>query len=438
MRLLGLAKLLPAALALSVWWKLRNALYHIHWGQGPTIFLLILASIALVLAVPRLARLVAGMEDDATAPAAPGEAARATRRGRLVAGALAALALWSLGDELRELRAGMAQERPRLIDVGDVTWMAMVHVFDRRENPYTQRLQPHSVSGRPGVTERDGRVEIYGVPYFYGFAYFPGTFLSYVPFRFIDPGRQSIRIGNAFWLAVLLIGVALLTYRLAPERWRLEGAALAALLLAITTGLGGQLFFFGVTDLMVPGYVVLALVATSYRRPLLAGVLMGLALAAKLLPALLFALVYFVWLFRRDGFGAALASFTLTTTLVLLPFVLWHPGAFLSATLLFYLVHHGGGDSTSLWYFLPHLLRVPFRAVGGIAVLAVVLWPLWSRRRDERDLVRTMVVASLLFLAVSPMIHLNWQFAVVPLACVALAADAVSMERPGRAAALMP
>ena len=150
---------------------------------------------------------------------------------------------------------------------------------------------------------------------------------------------------------------------------------------------------------------------------------MGLAFSAKLLPSALLARgrslpgslgaadsVPRCTRFRGDVFA-----------IVLLPFILWDPAGFVSATLLFYLTHHAAGDTTSLWYYLPKSLRLPFQAAGrSRRSLLVALSPLRSRSEDQRDLMRAMVVASLLFLASSPMIHLNYQFAVVPLACVAL------------------
>jgi Glycosyltransferase family 87 len=418
-----MAELLPAALALAGWWKLRQLLYHIHWERGPTIVLLVVASIALVLAVPLLARIVSRGVRAAEVDRA------ATRRRALswvVAAALASAAVWSATDELAELRANLAHENATLLDIGGATWAAARRVFDYGQNPYTHVTQLQRVSEGPGVKETaDGRVEIFGVPYYYGFAYFPATFLSYQPFRWIDPGQDAIRIGNAFWLAVLLGLASWLAWRLSPPARRPEASALAALLLLVSTGLGGQLFFFGITDIVIPVFALSALVAASYRSHLIAGCAMGLAFAAKLLPSALIALVFFAWLARRGGLRPALLGFVATSSIVLLPFVLWDPAGFLSATLLFYVAHHAGGDTTSLWYYLPGALRLPFQALGAVATLGVALWPLVSRSEDQRDLLRAMVVAALLFLASSPMIHLNYQFAVVPLACVVLAADAM-------------
>jgi uncharacterized membrane protein len=166
----------------------------------------------------------------------------------------------------------------------------------------------------------------------------------------------------------------------------------------------------------------------------LAGALIGLAFAAKILPGLLIAAILFAWLARRGGWKPALAGFAVVSTIVLLPFVLWSPAAFFSATILFYLTHHAAGDTTSLWYFLPEALRLPFLLLGGLAVLGVTLWPLRSRSDDQRDLLRAIVAATFLFLAFNKMIHLNYQFAVVPLACAVLAADAMG-PRPAPDAA---
>ncbi|HVR28224.1 MAG TPA: glycosyltransferase 87 family protein [Thermoanaerobaculia bacterium] len=425
-----LLSLLPSALALAGWWKLREQLYRTHWGEGPTLTLLVVASIVLVLAVPRVARLV--FRHHAAGAGGGGDGRAASRRVRLLTLALAAGVLWSAADDVAELRANLARERAWMLDIGVATWAAAVRFADLGQNPYTTPNQPHQVTGGRGVTETGGRVEIFGVPYFYGFPYFPAMFLSYAPFRWIDPGQHSIRIGNAFWLAVLLAGIAWLAYRLAPPGRRPQAAALSALLLTTTTGLGGQLFYFGITDIVIPVYVVLALLASSYRRDLLAGCLMGLAFSAKLHPGALLAVVFFAWVVRRGGLRPALAGFAVVSVIVLLPFVLWHPAGFLSATFLFYLTHHAAGDTTSLWYYLPEALRFPFQALGGLAALAVALSPLWTGSNDQRDLLRAMVVASLLFLAASPMIHLNYQFALVPLACVALAADAAGPFRGGR------
>jgi uncharacterized membrane protein len=170
---------------------------------------------------------------------------------------------------------------------------------------------------------------------------------------------------------------------------------------------------------------------------------MGLAFSAKLLPGLLVAAIFFTWIARRGNARRALLGFAATTAIVLLPFVVWNPAGFFSATVLYYLTHHAAGDTTSLWYYLPIGLRRPFLLLGGLAILGVVLWPLRTKRDDPRDLLRAIVVATFLFIAFNKMIHLNYQFVLVPLACVALAADAMgprgaAVQRQRRLEPLQP
>ena len=61
------------------------------------------------------------------------------------------------------------------------------------------------------------------------------------------------------------------------------------------------------------------------------------------------------------------------------------------------------------------LIRSDVRSTRHVAV---ALRALLSTSDDERDLLRAMVIATFLFVAFNKMIHLNYQFAVVPLACV--------------------
>ena len=426
-----LVRLLPAVLALSGWWKLRDLLYSVHWGRGPTVFFLLLLSIALVLVVPYLARVIARNDSHANVDRTGVE----SRGAWLIGLALACAGLWALADDLRQLPINLAKEDARLIDIGGNTWAAAVRFADFGENPYTNRTQLHPVLGAPGVTVDGGRVEMFGVPYYYGFPYFPTMFLSYLPFRWIEPGQDSIRIGNAFWLAVIVVGVSWLAFRLAPPGRRPQAAGLAILLLASTAGLGQQLFYFGITDMLIAAYVILGLLALTYQRPAIAGALLGLAFSAKLLPGLLVAAITFAWLARRGGSRPALIGFAVTTAVVLLPFIAWDPAGFVSATILFYLTHHAAGDTTSLWYYLPESLRLPFLALGGLAVLGVVLWPLRSKSEDLRELLRGLVVVTFLFVAFNKMIHLNYQFVLVPLACVVLAADAMGSSVSSRTTA---
>ena len=434
--------LVPTFVAVA-WWRLRAVVYNREWDDGPLIFLFVVAHIALVLATPALARRLGPREPSAS------------RRGaeRAVPALLIVASLLLLAPDLASLRDQLRREGAPLVDIGGNTWAAAVRFMDRGENPYRHRTQLHPVSGDPHVTEIDGRTEMFGVPYLYGYPYFPAMFLSYAPFRWIDPGLHSIRIGNAVLLALAAIGVGWLSYRLAPSGRGALAVGSSVLLLALAEGIGRQLFARGVTDLLPGVYLVFSLVAITYGRHLLAGALLGVAFACKLVPGLIAAPAILFWGIRRGVASRMAVGFGVAAGIILLPFVLWHPSGFFSATVLFYLTHHARGDGTSLWYHLPEPLQTPFLALGAILVLGVVAAPWYARffggsregaaeSRDRsaahRALTRTVVVACFTFLAFNKMIHTNYQFAILPLACAVLAADALQPLGVRRRSAAAP
>ena len=105
--------------------------------------------------------------------------------------------------------------------------------------------------GDPGVTEVSGQLEMFGVPYFNGYPYFPAMFLSYAPFRLIDEGPDSIRYGNVAVLLLMALTTGWLAARLTGGRLALVAAGMAVLLLSLSTGLGRQLFGLGSTDAVI-------------------------------------------------------------------------------------------------------------------------------------------------------------------------------------------
>lgn len=420
---LGRNALVPV-FAGTVWWKLRDVVYRRQLEDGPLIFLFVAATIVLILATPFVARRLGP----------PAAAALGPRSRRLAVALLIGLSVWLFGKHLAILPEFLRHDNVPVVDIGGNTWAAAVRLTDRGENPYTHRAQLHSVAGDPHTTVTASGVEMWGVPYYYGYPYFPAMFLSYAPFRWLSPGQHSIRLGNAALLLLAVAGVAWLGHRLASPGRKTLGAGLALLLLGLTQGLGDQLFRFGVTDLLPGVYLLFTFVALTYERRALGGFLLGTTFACKLMPGLVAVPAVLAWLGRRREVQRALVGFAAALAILMLPFVLWHPAGFFSATILFYLTHHAGGDSTSLWYHLPQALQTPFLTVGALLVLGAVTSPLWSSRQDHRALARTVVVAGFTFIAFNKMIHANYHFAIVPLACAVLAADALGAATGSRAA----
>lgn len=375
------------------------------WGHGPATFTCLIASLVLLLFAATLGRLL-------------GRILVTSATGWIILAGLFLLLIYTAQGLRREL------DRPDnqnwILDVASNTHDAGTLFLEGR-NPYGERIQPHAVTRGPHVEIKGDRVLMYGVPYTYGFPYFPAMFLSYLPFRALVSGFHSIRIGNCAFLLLTVGGILYLVRRLGPSGAPWTGALAACVASLGIKDLPGQLFGFGVTDLVIAFYAVYGFIALTRNRFLLAGILFGLCQACKLLPGPLLILPVLLWLYRKHGFAAVALGYVVTSALCLLPFVLWGPGPFLSSTILFYMTHHGGGDSTSLWFFLPEALKGPFTLLGFALSAGFALFA--ARRRSE-GLVWPLFLgysSYLTFMAFAPMTHLNYLWGIYPLGCAALA-----------------
>ena len=111
---------------------------------------------------------------------------------------------------------------------------------------------------------------------------------------------------------------------------------------------------------------------------------------------------------------------TLTTLVLVLPFLLWNPEPFITATLLYYLTLHQAGDNTSLWFFLPAVWQTPFLVLGGVLTLATVALASWRRSLGLVWPLAVAFCAYAVFIAFNKMSHLNYLWGVYALGCAAL------------------
>ena len=431
----------PVLLLLCGWSLLFGVLGHFTFGYGPLTFLGLVAVAGLVFLALRMARWARWPGRLMVSPS-------------LLAGLLAVLAAgWLVvhgATFVRSMGSG------RMVDIGVNTECAARRFFSEGRNPYASRCQLWSVAQAPHVSVRQGQTFMWHVPYSYGYPYYPVMFLAYEPARKVIHGLDAVRLGNAVWLLAALFGVAWLAGRLTSGFLQPVAAALASLALLGIPPLGHELFQLGVTDLLLGVLLLYGFVALSYGREGVAGVLFGLSLGAKLMPALLVLLLLTVHLFRHRQGARLAAAFFVTTLAVILPFFVWNPAAFFSATTLFYLTQHAGGDSTSFSFFLPSWLRLPFGGVGVLVAAALLCvpqdrlrallgekktsspkpWPCGEQvqplqaPREPRvafvdELLVRLFVAHVVFVAFAPMSHLNYVWAVAPVGAVAFASGCV-------------
>jgi hypothetical protein len=125
----------------------------------------------------------------------------------------------------RQLAGVLAEDEGKcpLVDIGANTFVAG-HWFMDGENPYAQRAQlVHRVEHAPGVTRSPaGQLLMWGVPYDYGYPYFPVMFLFYLPFLALPMGlredrRGAIRLVSSY--VAVTVGLILPFALLDPARF---------------------------------------------------------------------------------------------------------------------------------------------------------------------------------------------------------------------------
>ncbi|MFZ5786706.1 MAG: hypothetical protein ACOY3Y_09720, partial [Acidobacteriota bacterium] len=122
------------------------------------------------------------------------------------------------------------------------------------------------------------------------------------------------------------------------------------------------------------------------------------------------------------------AAFAAVVALLVGPFLLAEPAAFLTATILYYLVFYPEGDGSALYSTLPMAWRARFQLahLGAIGVLILL-----GLRRHRGELGRLLLVSAacyLLFLAGNKMFHLNYLWSIHAPACAALVLRALPVR----------
>ena len=316
-----------------------------------------------------------------------------------------------------------------LVDIGQNTYEAGKMFFTGGVNPYAHRAQIwHTLEEGEKITRVQGQTHLFGMVYNYGYPYFPWMFFSYAGFRRLVDNYNAVRVANLVFLALNILGICLVASRLARDGDRKVAMLGAAALFICFHKLDFQLFEYGVTDIVIGVYLLFGIYALQRQRDATAGVLLGMAQACKLFPGAVLLPVTFFW--YRDGrrrlrFMVACIGFLAA---LVGPFFLWDPESFFSATILFYLAHHGDGDDTAAYHILPERWKGAFTLVRW----PLMVWVIYRGLRHGRGEIRWLLVVSslayLIFLAFNQMLHLNYYWPIYGISCLALVAQALPGE----------
>jgi len=401
-------------LLLVCWYLLVNLIGRDEYERGRSFFYTA-GLILLTLAAPRLTPLVRRV----------GPVVR--RAGWALAPLIGALItfgylqMFTFNEQIRS-----PKNKTSLVDVGQNTYEAGKIFFEGGLNPYANRAQIwHTLKESDRIKKEAGQTHLLGVPYSYGYPYFPWMMFSYAAFAPLADNYNAVRLANLAFLVLNLLGLCLVAARLARDGDRLVATLGAAALFLCFYKLDFQLFEYGVTDIVIGVYLLFGVVALQRRRDATAGVLFGLAQACKLFPGAVLLPVTFFW-YRdpRRRWRFTLACVALLA-LVIGPFLLWDPEAFISATILFYLAHHGGGDASAAYYVLP----AKWKGAFALARWPLMVWVIYRCLRRGREEVRWLLVAGsvsyLIFLAFNQMLHLNYFWPTYGMSCLALVAQSL-------------
>ena len=228
--------------------------------------------------------------------------------------------------------------------------------------------------------------------------------------------------GTLFWgvnavgfFVVLLMALTLLVYAQRRRPWDALFVA-ASPALALTAMINW--------DLLVVGLVAGFLWAWSTRRPLLAGVFIGLGTATKLFPLFFLGpLLVLCWRERMVDSWLRVSTGALAAWLAVnLPVYYWSPEEYL----WFWRFNADRGpDFGSLWLVAsdyghsasPHVINVSTAVLFGLACLGVALLGLFARRRPRLVQLLFLVVAS--FLLVNKVYSPQYVLWLLPLAALA-------------------
>ncbi|MCX6543390.1 MAG: hypothetical protein NTV05_03130 [Acidobacteria bacterium] len=281
---------------------------------------------------------------------------------------------------------------PHLNDI-PLTTMAAARVMASGRNPYSTPVDPRAESAEQGRN-------------YDGFKYLPMMAVAFAPAALLDSARGVIVIN-----ACLHIATAVLIFAAA----RILAGSLAAsfgLILYLWLSLvPRQMFTPGVTDYAAVVPLLVAFLVTD-RRAWLAGLLVGLSLSAKLVPAAAVAAIIAPaappW---RPGPGRRYWSGFICGCLPSLAYLLWAPGDLISNVLLFNLSRPA--DSTSWLFEHPNWWRTA-ATVGLAALFSSVALVRWGAKPDLRGRALLIVVVTMGTTLLGPVDHGNYQLWWIP------------------------
>jgi hypothetical protein len=378
---------------------------------------------------------------------------------------LAALVLALFGEQTARFANDVARGSECLTDMGRPSICAGQWLLEGR-NPWAECLpndyEPSRVHGsddtfawcltegrcidrKAGGSYKRWKQNGTGLEFMDGYKYGPLLALAYLPATHLWRESGLSLVNLAFWLLqlALLAGLARLAFPtlraaglraafvfllpsaiptrlLWPPHWEFELHGRSFDLLAPSRfAFVRELTLNCANDVIPVALVLLALWLAATRRSLAAGIVLGLSLGMKHLPAMLLLPL----LARLDGvrWQRLLAGAAATAFLAYLPFFLWAPEEMFANLVRFHIERPP--NRSGLQRFLPEALRSV--VVIGQLLVAVALLVRYGRapasERTLAGLLRTAALLLIAFVALNKVVHGNYLLWIQPFTALALA-----------------
>ena len=153
-----------------------------------------------------------------------------------------------------------------MLDISLNTYRAMQYV-EYGANPYEYNAQVwHTIQPGPNVEINGDAVTMFGVPYYYGYPYFPAMFISYFPFYKMFEGLNAIRFFNITIFICNLIGVLWLIQRLSPRRIEPQYYLLTLIAYLGLYVYPNEIFVFCIVDVILSCFLLFAFISLSLNK----------------------------------------------------------------------------------------------------------------------------------------------------------------------------
>ncbi len=252
-----------------------------------------------------------------------------------------------------------------------------------------------------------------------GYKYNPFTFLFYL-LPFVTFGFPGLLVCNLILESLIIV----LIYLVGSELGSRRTGSWASLFYAICPVAIHEALYRVVVDVLPSALTLVSLYFASRKKPMKAGVALGLSIASKPFPG---GPLLLLFLKLKEGRRQIILYSVATALLLIVPFAVWSPSSYIGNTILF------SAESRplvreSIMYFLPDNLESIIKPLQLLSIIVVLL--LWMLSKDTIESIPIWYFyLTTLIIVFNHWIHRNYLLWILPYLCICWAERLVRAHR---------